>query len=56
MFAHSLSNAAFAAVILPAWGIGKMCESNYNVAMKCYPFLQHGLHDDSVEILPYAVL
>ena len=57
-FSHSLSTAAFAAGIFIAWGIGiNLCTNPISfAAVTCLPFLQHGLHDDSVKILPYAVL
>ena len=55
-FSHSLSTAAFAAGIFMAWGRGKFCVPNYNVAKNCPPFSQYGPHDNLVEILLYAVL
>ena len=55
-FTHSLSTAAFAAGIFIAWGIRmNLCTKLY-CCSEVSPFLQYGLHDISVEILPYAFL
>ena len=55
-FSHSVSTAALAAGIFMAWGKGINLWTKFKkIAVNCLPFLQYGLHDDSVKTLPYAV-
>ena len=44
------------ALVITAQFISLRSVPNFNVAVNCSPFLQYVPHDDSVEILPYAVL
>ena len=55
-FTHSLSTAAFAAGNVHSLRHKNKFEPNRNFAVNCPHFLQCGLHDDSVKILPYASL
>ena len=56
-FSHSLSTAALCCGNLH--GLRHRNKFVYQIIMlqwNCHPFLQYGPHDDSVKILPYAVL
>ena len=55
-FSNSLSTTAFATGILMAWSIGINLCTKFLCCRNCHPFLQYVPHDNSVEILPYAVL